>query len=107
MIELDQCFCPNEQCMNYGLQGQENIAIRGKDGKDKSRTLLYCRTSGKRFAAPVVTPCSVCICPPRRTVMNQFVGNKQRLEYKTTGQIFEKFPCVVQFTSVINLKGNQ
>ena len=51
MSELEQCFCPNEQCKDYGLRFQGNISVRGKYGKDKSRTLLYCRTCGKRFAA--------------------------------------------------------
>lgn len=51
MSELEQCFCPNEQCKNYGLRRQGNIAVRGKYGKDKSRDLLYCRICGKRFAA--------------------------------------------------------
>jgi len=51
MGDLEQCFCPNEQCKDYGLRRQGNIAVRGKYGKDKSRDLLYCRTCGKRFAA--------------------------------------------------------
>lgn len=51
MSELDQCFCPNEECKDYGLRQQGNVAVRGKYGKDKSRDLLYCRTCGKRFAA--------------------------------------------------------
>jgi hypothetical protein len=51
MSELDQCFCPNKQCKEYGLRGQGNIAIRGKYGKDKDRDLLYCRNCGKRFAS--------------------------------------------------------
>lgn len=51
MSELEQCFCPNKQCKDYGLRRQGNIAFRGKYGKDKSRDLLYCRTCGKRFAA--------------------------------------------------------
>jgi transposase-like protein len=51
MSELDQCFCPNEQCKDYSLRGRGNIAYRGKYGKDKSRNLLYCRTCGKRFAS--------------------------------------------------------
>ena len=51
MIELEQCFCPNKQCKDYGLRRQGNIAVRGKYGKDKSRDLLYCRTCGKRFAS--------------------------------------------------------
>ena len=51
MSEIEQCFCPNEQCKDYGLRSQGNIAVRAKYGKDKSRDLLYCRTCGKRFAA--------------------------------------------------------
>ena len=51
MSELEQCFCPNSKCKDYGLRGQGNIATRGKYGKDKSRDLLYCRTCGKRFVA--------------------------------------------------------
>lgn len=51
MSELEQCFCPNEQCKDYGLRGHGNISIRAKYGKDKNRDLLYCRTCGKRFAA--------------------------------------------------------
>ena len=51
MSAFEQCFCPNEQCKDYGLRGQGNIAVRGKYGKNKSRDLLYCRTCGKRFAA--------------------------------------------------------
>ncbi|HOH28540.1 MAG TPA: hypothetical protein PLC40_02590 [Candidatus Hydrogenedentes bacterium] len=51
MRDLEQCFCPNEQCKDYGLRNQGNIAVRGKYGKDKSRDLLYCRTCGKRFAS--------------------------------------------------------
>ena len=55
MSDLTQCFCPNEQCKDYGLRDQGNIAIRGKYGKDKNRDLLYCRTCGKRFAATRAT----------------------------------------------------
>jgi len=51
MSDFDQCFCPNEQCKDYGLRGHGNVGIRGKYGKDKNRDLLYCRTCGKRFAA--------------------------------------------------------
>lgn len=51
MSELEQHFCPNEQCKDYGLRSQGNITIRGKYGKNKNRDLLYCRTCGKRFGA--------------------------------------------------------
>jgi hypothetical protein len=49
--EIEQCFCTNEQCKDFGLRSQGNIAVRAKYGKDKSRDLLYCRSCGKRFAA--------------------------------------------------------
>ena len=51
MSEIGNCFCPNEQCKDFGVRNQGNISVRGKYGKDKSRDLLYCRTCGKRFAA--------------------------------------------------------
>ena len=51
MSDLEQYFCPNVQCKDYGLRHQGNIAVRGKYGKEKNRELLYCRTCGKRFAA--------------------------------------------------------
>jgi len=55
MSTFEQCFCPNEQCKDYGLRQHGNIAVRGRYGKDKSRDLLYCRTCGKRFAATQAT----------------------------------------------------
>lgn len=55
MSELEHCFCPNEQCKDYGLRRQGNIAVRGKYGKNNNRDLLYCRTCGKRFAATRAT----------------------------------------------------
>lgn len=29
MSELEQFFCPNEQCKDYGLRRRSNISIRG------------------------------------------------------------------------------
>ena len=50
MNDLSSKFCPNESCKDFGLRGQGNISVRGKYGKDKTKTLLYCRTCGQRFA---------------------------------------------------------
>ena len=50
MDNIENTFCPNKKCKDYGLRNHGNIASRGKYGKDKSRELLYCRTCGKRFA---------------------------------------------------------
>ena len=55
MTEVNNAFCPNVDCKDYGLQNHGNIAIRGKYGKDKDKDLLYCRTCGKRFAATRAT----------------------------------------------------
>ena len=50
MASIENAFCPNKDCKEYGLQNHGNISIRGKYGKDKKKDLLYCRTCGKRFA---------------------------------------------------------
>ena len=50
MTNIENAFCPNKDCKDYGLQNHGNIAIRGKYGKEKTKDLLYCRTCGKRFA---------------------------------------------------------
>jgi transposase-like protein len=55
-INLGDFSCPNGQCELYGLKQQGNIGVRGSYGKDKNRTLLYCRACGKRFAPTTGTP---------------------------------------------------
>ena len=50
MADVENAFCPNAKCKDYGLRNHGNIVSRGKYGKDKNRGLLYCRTCGKRFA---------------------------------------------------------
>jgi hypothetical protein len=55
MTDVSNAFCPNTDCKDYGLQNHDNIAIRGKYGKDKDKDLLYCRTCGKRFASTRAT----------------------------------------------------
>ena len=51
MTDIDNSFCPNKDCKDYGLRNRGNIRYRGKYGKTKSKDLLYCATCGKRFAA--------------------------------------------------------
>ena len=55
MTDVNNAFCPNVDCKDYGLQNHGNIAIRGKYGKEKDKDLLYCRTCGKRFASTRAT----------------------------------------------------
>jgi transposase-like protein len=51
MADIDNCFCPDKDCKDYGLRNRGNIRYRGKYGKNKTKDLLYCTTCGKRFAA--------------------------------------------------------
>ena len=55
MTEIENAFCPNKDCKDYGIQNQGNIAFRGKYGKEKTKDLLYCRTCGQRFASTRAT----------------------------------------------------
>ena len=55
MSEINNAFCPNNDCKDYGLRNHGNIAFRGKYGKGKTKDLLYCRTCGKRFASTRAT----------------------------------------------------
>jgi len=56
MEQINNAYCPNKDCKEYGLRGQGNISFRGKYGKGKERILLYCRTCGKRFSSRTGTP---------------------------------------------------
>ena len=55
MSDIENVFCPNKDCKDYGVRNQGNISKRGKYGKDKKRDLLYCRTCGTRFAKTKAT----------------------------------------------------
>jgi transposase-like protein len=55
MTDIDNSFCPNKDCKDYGLRNHGNIKYRGKYGKNKSKDLLYCKTCGKRFASTRAT----------------------------------------------------
>jgi hypothetical protein len=56
MTGIRQASCPNKDCVDYGKAGGNNIATRGKYGKNHDKVLLYCRTCGKRFASTQNTP---------------------------------------------------
>jgi hypothetical protein len=46
------------ECAYCRKTGGDNIAERGKHGKKHDKVLLYCRTSGKRFALTLNRPLS-------------------------------------------------
>ena len=55
MSNIENAFCLNKNCKDYGVRNQGNISKRGEYGKYKKRILLYCRTCGTRFAATKAT----------------------------------------------------
>ncbi|MDR1112026.1 MAG: hypothetical protein LBP92_15360 [Deltaproteobacteria bacterium] len=56
MTTNEQVSCPNKGCVDYRKTGGDNIANRGKYGKNHDKVLLYCRTCGKRFASTRNSP---------------------------------------------------
>ena len=66
MRELEQCFCPNEQCKDHGLRSQGNIAVRGKYGKDKSRELFTVAHVASASRPPRPAHCLAYICRLKR-----------------------------------------
>jgi hypothetical protein len=55
-VEYGKAYCPNENCPDFMMTEGGNIGYRGKYGKDHDKILLYCKTSGKRFASTQDTP---------------------------------------------------
>jgi hypothetical protein len=51
MPDTEKQSCPNSACPDHKKIGAGNIAVRGKFGKNMEKTLLYCRTCGKRFSS--------------------------------------------------------
>ena len=49
MGELDNFFCPNEKCPDYGIRGKGNITTSTRYGKHRT-LLLRCKTCNHRFS---------------------------------------------------------
>lgn len=50
MAIINETFCINNDCKDYGIKNLGNIRTRGKYGKNKEKLLLYCQTCGQRFS---------------------------------------------------------
>ena len=50
MAIINETFCINDNCKDYGTKNLGNIRTRGKYGKNKDKLLLYCQTCGQRFS---------------------------------------------------------
>jgi len=50
MDDLQNFFCWNKECPEYGIRGGNNIRVRGLYGKQHDIRLLYCLTCKERFS---------------------------------------------------------
>lgn len=56
MDDLSRFCCLNSQCLDYGIRGGGNLAVRGRYGKGDSIRFLRCRSCGGRFSERKGTP---------------------------------------------------
>ena len=49
MLELENFFCANPSCKDYGINGKGNLNVHFSYGKS-GRRMLYCRTCKGRFS---------------------------------------------------------
>ena len=54
--DLSRFCCLNEDCPDFGKRGIDNLTVCARDGKDRRRRLLYCRTCKARFSERKGTP---------------------------------------------------
>jgi transposase-like protein len=51
MISMENYFCINENCMEYGIKNKGNIIKAGTYGTgDRKKQMLKCKVCGKRFS---------------------------------------------------------
>ena len=48
-VNIDEFFCPNESCQDYGKNGKGNIVLKEHYGKQNT-ALLRCKTCKKTFS---------------------------------------------------------
>ena len=50
MAKIEEMFCINDKCKDYGIKNIGNVRTRGVYGVNKDKQLLYCHTCGQRFS---------------------------------------------------------
>ncbi len=50
MAKIEEIFCINDKCKDYGIKNYGNVRTRGTYGVKKDKQLLYCHTCGQRFS---------------------------------------------------------
>ena len=56
MDDLEKFCCQNAACPDYGKRGLNNLRVCFRNGPDKQRRVLACRTCQKRFSERKGTP---------------------------------------------------
>jgi LacI family transcriptional regulator len=56
MDDLNTFCCQNPQCPDYGRRGLDNLRVCFRNGPQKQRRVLACRTCQKRFSQRKGTP---------------------------------------------------
>jgi transposase-like protein len=56
MDDLKTFCCQNPACSDYGRRGQDNLRVCFRNGPDKQRRVLACRTCQQRFRERKGTP---------------------------------------------------
>lgn len=56
MDDLKIFCCQNPECSDYGQRGLDNLRVCFRNGPDKQRRVLACRTCQKRFSERKGTP---------------------------------------------------
>ena len=56
MDDLTTFCCQNPDCADYGQRGLDNLRVCFRNGPDKQRRVLACRTCQKRFSERKGTP---------------------------------------------------
>jgi transposase-like protein len=60
MDDLKTFCCQNPDCADYGQRGRDNLRVCFRNGPNKERRVLACRTCQKRFSERKGTPLYRC-----------------------------------------------
>src|SRR4051812_32170669 len=65
---IEDFFCQNTDCVEYGKRGQGNVYFRGWSGRDKRIRMVYCRTCKKSYSERKGTTLERCQMPTDKVV---------------------------------------
>jgi transposase-like protein len=68
MDDLKSFCCQNPHCQDYGRRGLGNLRVAFRNGPQKQRRVLACRTCQRRFSERKGTPLYHCKLPDGQAV---------------------------------------